>query len=157
MKASEIIDRLRWNLQSLEAAERGERLISDSGEIWFNPDPALIAERICKGSWFRPFPEPKRRPWMKPEDVPGPACWLRLRDRDCENASLEVMIIAVSHRGVTRFTDENHFLEWGNTNWEKLEYSTDRKTWHKCEVIDDGAAAVPSTINHQPSTPRPRP
>lgn len=80
---------------------------------------------------YRPKPEPKTRPWSKPEDVPGPVCWIR-------NPEQERLIIAIDNEGV--WAGSRSFggcaFTWENFKNNGVEYSTDRKTWHKCEVTE---------------------
>ncbi len=78
----------------------------------------------------RPKPESKARPWSKPDDVPGPICWIRPKGEPWNSYLIHTM------------GGEGRPLEYGDgfkqqypisTDWE---YSTDRKTWHKCEVTE---------------------
>lgn len=80
----------------------------------------------------RPKPEPKTRPWNCPEDVPGPVCWIRYHGQSERCA----MILALDPIGVWNF-DTNHRERI--TTWEVMpehEYSTDRREWKKCEVVE---------------------
>jgi len=83
----------------------------------------------------RPKPKPSMRPWSKPEDVPGPVCWIR----PVKQTSLHMMVTTVWIAGI-RFSDATgqvpHELHFGHDleKWGRHEYSTDRKTWQKCEV-----------------------
>lgn len=78
--------------------------------------------------WHRPKPQPVSRPWSKPEDVPGPVCWIRQIDE----RNNERMIVHVDGSGIFSGSQircvmfGNEFLKW--------EYSTDRKTWKPCTV-----------------------
>ena len=76
---------------------------------------------------FRPKPQPVSRPWSKPEDVPGPVCWIRVPGSD--------RLYLVSQI----FTEGMWFIGLGSLAWHELtayQYSTDRKTWHPCTVED---------------------
>jgi len=83
---------------------------------------------------YRPKPESKTRRWSKPDDVPGPVCWLR------NNSGHEAMVIALHRDGpVCIGTEAERFEKTLPYRWENLtewEHSTDRKTWHKCEVTE---------------------
>lgn len=88
---------------------------------------------------YRPKPEPKVRPWSKPEDVPGPVCWVRMQREDhlrgdAEETSLEALVLAISTKGLTFITAIEQFLPWNLLPYRGLEYSTDRLNWRKCEV-----------------------
>lgn len=66
----------------------------------------------------------KMRPWRGPEDLPaGPVIWLRSPDRHPRM----VTFISGHQLGSVGLS-----IYWTET--EKWEYSTDRVTWHKCEV-----------------------
>jgi len=86
------------------------------------------------GIRWRPKPEPKRRPWRGPEDVPLPVCWLRIGDGSTD------LITSVSPNGV-KFTwmncehkNEVRFVQWNDLT--RMHYSTDGKTWLPCEVTE---------------------
>lgn len=79
-------------------------------------------------------PKPKVRPWSKPEDVPGPVCWIRGKGDYRMH-----MIIG--------FAGENFYItpscgcepiltssSFSETRWERMEHSTDRITWKPCTV-----------------------
>ncbi len=85
----------------------------------------------------RPLPTPPTlRPWTKPSDIPWPVCWLRRIGDD----SLHCMVVSVSITGVQiAMGDGVTFAAWSNAKrWEQLEYSTDRKTWSPCGVMEEG-------------------
>ena len=78
--------------------------------------------------WHRPKPQPVSRPWSKPEDVPGPVCWIRgIDDRNNER-----MIVHVDNAGIFSGGEMKCVMFGGE--FLKWEYSTDRKTWHPCTV-----------------------
>lgn len=95
---------------------------------------ALRREVVAQLSGVLPPKEsepPKTRPWSKPEDVPGPACWLRLKDQRMG----ECMVIAIRLERVV-ILDLNY--EPAVYTWAELnEYSTDRLTWKPCEVTEE--------------------
>lgn len=107
-----------------------EYRLAGSNNRWLNYSPDSMAAPDW-GSWeYRPKPEPVSRPWSKPDDVPGPVCWIR-RDH------WERLIIMVNPSRITFVGGVASKLE--DINWDEIqrdgcEYSTDRKTWHKCEV-----------------------
>lgn len=82
---------------------------------------------------YRPKPEPVTRPWSKPEDVPGPVCWVRNRALAGNPLPVGSLIVCVERWGVTLGANQT-LAEWDV--FETLEYSTDRKTWRKCEVTE---------------------
>ncbi len=89
-----------------------------------------MPQRTC-----RPLPALRvKRAWNCPSDVPGPICWLRVKTSpDCEG-----MVVCFSTRAVTVHTNEYQHIKWTDLgHWDKLEYSTDRKTWKACEVEED--------------------
>ena len=75
----------------------------------------------------RPKPQPVSRPWSKPEDVPGPVCWLRFSSSDRFYLVTQI------------FTEGMWFISLGRLAWDELDvyqYSTDCKTWKPCTVED---------------------
>lgn len=80
----------------------------------------------------RPKPQPLTRLWSKPEDVPGPACWLR---RNGPSGG-QFLILQMDYTGLSAgyavVTSSRHIIMWEEL--VQFEHSTDRKTWHKCEV-----------------------
>ena len=77
---------------------------------------------------FRPKPQPVSRPWSKPDDVPGPVCWIRWIDE----RNNERMIVHVDGSGIFSGSQMKCVMFGGE--FLKWEYSTDRKTWHPCTV-----------------------
>lgn len=78
---------------------------------------------------FRAAPEPVSRPWSKPEDVPGPVCWIRWGDGNTQHLIGHVCIDGIKNctgSGTIRWSDLQ--------NSTAAEYSIDRKTWHPCTV-----------------------
>lgn len=89
----------------------------------------------AQGCQYRIKPKPVTRPWSKPEDVPGPVCWLRNGPTDC----YPVMALGFNERGIslTRLEGGRNFVLWNElSSWE---HSTDRKTWHPCTVTEEPA------------------
>lgn len=81
---------------------------------------------------YRKKPDPKTRQWSKPGDVPGPVCWIR------SGSDQARMIISLTDSGIRvaciNAFGESCWFHWSETS--SFEYSTDRKTWHKCEVTE---------------------
>jgi len=97
----------------------------DTGDPWHltsAPDWAL-------GFDYRIAPKPVTRAWSKPEDVPGPVCWLRLPGGD-------VMVIGFDSRGI-QYAGLDMIATWLWSQIDTVRYSTDRVTWHPCTVTED--------------------
>jgi hypothetical protein len=80
--------------------------------------------------WHRPKPQPVSRPWSKPEDVPGPVCWIR-----SEKGQSERLVTMVASDGIRMFSllgDHHTFFGWNSIAY--YEHSTDRATWKPCTV-----------------------
>jgi hypothetical protein len=75
--------------------------------------------------WHRPKPQPVSRPWSKPEDVPGPVCWIK------SNSAFGAMVTGLHPDGLNCDGTRFRFRE---LSLAKAEYSTDRKTWKPCTV-----------------------
>lgn len=120
-------EQLRQNAAAMLALSEGKPIeyrSAGGNEGWLNyfPDRMRVPDWEC---WeYRPKPEPVSRPWSKPDDVPGPVCWLRLKGDTCCWLITRIADCVIYFAGQERaFSDlKNH------------EYSTDRKTWHKCTV-----------------------
>jgi len=82
-----------------------------------------------------PSPKPAPRPWSKPEDVPGPVCWVRTDETD----KYPCIITGFTKSGVGIDCDGNRHVTYAelSTGWQ---YSTTRQPndWHKCEVKEEG-------------------
>lgn len=78
---------------------------------------------------FRAAPELVIRPWSKPEDCPS-FFWLRNVENNHSYSPTGIWPdgIAVTFKG------EGYFYPWLSLG--KWLYSTDRKTWHKCDVTE---------------------
>jgi len=130
MKLSE---HLRQNADCMDAYEAGRPI-----EFFDTLLSRWMPEDRNPANWgvttlHRPKPEPKTRPWSKPDDVPGPVCWIRETNGVketylivCLYGSHQIAITTVLGHAVLRFEDLNNY-----------EYSTDRKTWHNCEVTEE--------------------
>lgn len=106
----------------------------DEGAYWMNGnDPE---NTYCVPiDWVDPLlPKPKRTvPWDKPEDVPGPVCYLRhysWPQGECQIVNA-YSVFGLQHCGRT-----------GNIDWYSLfaqfTHSTDRKTWLPCTKEVEG-------------------
>jgi hypothetical protein len=94
-------------------------------------DVGAILDCIQNGALIRPT---VIRPWSKPEDVPGPVCWIRADSR-----FYGAMIVGIDEHGVwTAGGDENIRHTWAAFN-TPTEYSTDMKTWSPCVVAQQEA------------------
>lgn len=124
-------DQIQSNAEAFAAACRGERVeyFYLRGEKW-----ADKGDGVCfyKETLYRVAPVPAARDWSKPDDVPGPVCWLSDPDGG------ENMITSISACGV-KYT----FMQCDSEcvvvfkRWDELtkhKHSTDRKTWRKCVV-----------------------
>lgn len=108
-----------------------------SSEADWDDNTASVPSWDLDSYEYRPKPEPKTRLWNRPEDVPGPVCWIRgvgdyrmamIVGFAGENAYITIscgcLPIAISH-------------QFSDTQWGSMEYSIDRLTWHKCEVVEE--------------------
>jgi hypothetical protein len=100
-----------------------------SSEVWEMVDGFAARSASYWDFWFfrtrRPLPEPRH--WSRPEDVPGPVCWMRGKRGSGVN-SVERLVTIVQDECVG-------FSAGGVAYWNDLhewEHSTDRKTWHPC-------------------------
>lgn len=87
----------------------------------------------CAEIEYRPKPEPKVRQWSKPEDVPGPVCWLRAKIQP----EILMLVSCIWANGIGLNDGKAVFQK----TWDRLfdgewEHSTDRKTWHPCTVTE---------------------
>lgn len=98
---------------------------------------------------FRPKPEPVTRDWCKPDDVPGPVCWIR-------NNLEDAMITSIAPNGI-KFTTMDcasdcivRFLRWDELG--KHQHSTDRINWNPCKVTEgEPASQGPAHKPHNPA------
>lgn len=103
------------------------RRVNTDGD-WLEPSTQRIdyLEEIIIGGRYEvrlaPVPsEPVEKRWNKPEDVPGPVCWLRWHDGSID------MIVGISGEGVLC---NGELISW--ITLQNIKYSTDRKTWLPC-------------------------
>jgi hypothetical protein len=116
-------EQLRDNASAMLAFADGKPIEYDSSSSetpsWMNTEDLTYIHTI----WHRP--KPVSRPWSKPEDVPGPVCWIR------NNRFSSMHIVAqLSDDGI--WAHGLGMLVWGTL--EDYEYSIDRKTWKPCTV-----------------------
>lgn len=90
-----------------------------------NEEPRWLVEKHR----YRPKPEPVTRPWSKPDDVPGPVCWVR----PFVNAVVCDLIVTISDKGFMRTGPV--FTTWDDT--ADYEYSIDRRTWQPCTITEE--------------------
>lgn len=120
-------ERLYKNIAAMQAYLDGKDIqrFNEGGNVW---------EDITFPTWFvtnmdyREKPKASVRFWSRPEDVPGPVCWLRF-----EGFYTQYLI-------TTMCTDYVYLggLKYSWDVTEKCEYSTDRVTWLPCVVKEDG-------------------
>jgi hypothetical protein len=95
-------------------------------------DAHLLLDCMGQGNHYRPKPQPSTHPWSKPEDVPGPVCWIRPSGDELNRDAQEYMIHTVDKSGV-RY-GKTYGMDFPIVGaWQ---YSTDRKTWKSCTVED---------------------
>lgn len=130
---------LRMNADCIEAFNRGEEI-----EFYDWEKQAWFKETRLVSSWGVLTPHrvkraPVSRPWSKPDDVPGPVCWIRYKGNMSGAWS---MVLSANTYGISSagsFAGPLYTVRIGRNSWGDLsgfEYSTDRKTWHKCEVVE---------------------
>jgi hypothetical protein len=93
---------------------------------WIPANGYHIDSRLC----YRIKPEPKTRPWSKPEDVPGPVCWIS------GDGIIGLLIVSFHSDGGGLAAGRNEYT-WEDIEARKLKYSTDRKTWSPCTVTEE--------------------
>jgi hypothetical protein len=114
-----------------EAEHAGDELALD-GEGWVSID--ICGPFRCPAHSVRtrrPLP-PALRQWSKPEDVPGPVCWIR-KSMCRTNGEWMILCLCISGARISSGTGRRITL----ISWVDLfsyEHSTDRKTWHPCTV-----------------------
>jgi len=92
----------------------------------------ISREHCCKRRSRRPLPSvPRTRPWSKPEDVPV-NFWVRHISAD----GVMYAPVNIHQSGIQIYWErDTHRIPWA-TLAEFYEYSLDRKTWQKCEVVE---------------------
>lgn len=89
--------------------------------------PTADLKGIGEHYLYRPKAGTKMRPWSKPEDVPGPVCYIQLPGTTAAH-----LITTIGDEGL--YIGLGHFWSWKELS--NCKASTDRKTWHKCEVTE---------------------
>lgn len=124
---------LREYASAVEAAMNDQPV-----EYWDEASQRWVLEKYIPDIWtttpHRPKPAPKTRPWSH-NDIPA-LCWIApLMENG--NRGLETMIIAVGAWYVSVYScfEECKIVDFKDLH--KYVYSTDRKTWHKCEVQEE--------------------
>lgn len=84
---------------------------------------------------------PKVQYWSKPDDVPGPVCWIRQK----HSPALQMMIIAVWEFGIGFRDSVPRSLSIEFSQLGDYEHSTDRITWKPC--------TGPAKPEHKPHNP----
>lgn len=129
---------LRETADAIEAHKAGRPVqyqLSDGSWMDIDPRTPLDYRSFYYNLGYRPKPEPKVRPWSKPEDVPGPVCWVRFTGG--RGPALVVEICRTGfYAGAYIGSAKGSFWNWVEINSE-VEYSTDRVTWKPCTVTEE--------------------
>ena len=125
------IDQLKQNAAAMIAFADGKpiQFIAANSDRWVDYLHTDMVPDLTNRP-FRPKPQPVSRPWSKPDDVPGPVCWIRWIDE----RNNERMIVHVDGSGIFSGSQMKCVMFGGE--FLKWEYSTDRKAWHPCTVED---------------------
>lgn len=130
-------DRAKELLPIITAFANGEEIQcrwSDfPDENWYSTTLIPAAQDGSRPVEYRIKPKPITRPWSKPEDVPGPVCWIRKIDTE----RFRVLVVAVRPDGIrcSLADDATQLLDWDQLDGR--EHSTDCKTWHPCTVTEE--------------------
>lgn len=120
-------------VEALRALLNGGDVEYFDGAVWRPTD------NVSNFHPHRPKPQPATRDWSGPDDVPGPVCWISMRN-GLKDGMIEQMVVEVISTGVYASRDGKIIFR----EWEALSnntYSTDRKTWLPCRVtVTDGQA-----------------
>jgi len=130
----ELTQQQKDNLAALEAAYRGEPWQwQDTHGEWIPARSSNIHDTLLRGFDCRPKPPIVTRPWSKPDDVPGPVCWIT--NEYAKNNGVSYMVVGIVSGGVYIAISRNTIIPWHELAalWQ---YSTDRKTWHPCTVTE---------------------
>jgi hypothetical protein len=104
--------------------------LHESGEWDTIRDDGVYAVPFIN-QWFRTKRQlptgPRVRDWCKPEDVPL-NCWLRR-----PNSQICRLVTQVDVSGVCV---NDYEFSWSEITEAHMEYSTDRRTWQRCEVAE---------------------
>lgn len=104
-----------------------EQLLGSVGGVWRPFD----GQWCLGGRWlYRPKPGPKTRPWSKPDDVPGPVCWIRCYPSD----DCPTFVIGFHSKGVRTVYDDGDSIFFAWSKMHEYEYSTDWREWKPCQV-----------------------
>lgn len=130
----------------IAGVRRGEKWEYNPGTGWFEPaNHALdnLALFLTRYNYrVRLAPVPVVRLWSEPADVPGPICWIRMRDRTDEDTTaknLEGLIVAISDIGFSIQTGSVQTVGWSQIEkLSKCEHSTDRIHWSPCVKPEGG-------------------
>lgn len=135
-------ERLKAAAVIFTAAADGKQIQWEQDDVgWTNVDPFGDEDygNVRKHpECYRIKPEPKTRPWSKPEDVPGPVCWVRSKQWS-DGGDHEWLIHGVTSRGirVLVYGNSDASYQWDSLERIRLEYSTDRKNWSPCVVTEE--------------------
>ena len=126
-------ERLRNAASIWEAVERGANWEYLVDGVWCTPlcpDVNTFKSILYEGrAQLRLKPAPRMRDWNCPLDVPLD-CWISV------DGTFPTRVIAISDKGPVAYhhhTQKITVYLWQNLA-EGWKYSTDRKTWRKCEV-----------------------
>lgn len=128
-------DRLKQNAAAMLARADGKPVQykpRNRNCAWITIRPPGPLAFDCSYNDYRPAPEPKVRPWSKPEDVPGPVCWMRQTGTKSHG-----LVAWIDEAGIGAHGMASNSTAVTGLMYEQLhayEYSTDRKTWKPCTV-----------------------
>ncbi len=124
-------EQLRQNADAMLAFADGQavqlrRLLR--GELWSAPTQSNVSlEWRFDLFEYRRNPLPKTRQWNCSDDVPGPVCFIKLKDA----SSYRHLVVNVDNSGIMSASGYHY-------KWHELEsYSTDRKKWLPCVVTEE--------------------
>jgi hypothetical protein len=118
------------------AAAQGEEIQYRTGPefMWLIVNPFSNASAVVDTpDQYRIKPKLTSRNWDKPDDVPGPICWMRKPSAPDEMGLINWMDRGGMSVGDTDATGT--VVAWRETS--QYEYSTDRKTWKPCQVTEE--------------------
>lgn len=117
---------------------QGDDQVRDSGGEWDDVMASIggvVDESNNHRRTRRPLPaEPVTRPWSKPEDVPGPVCFLRYSTAK----DTWQVVVGASRMGVLLLVGAEESPVIRMAAWDTVskhwQHSTDRRTWLPCTV-----------------------
>ncbi len=125
-----LLERIEHLKKLVEAEARGEEIQywSEYSGKWVESGALRNNDTSCltKPEAYRIKPKSAVRPWNRPEDVPGPVCWVRsigVTDQVLMITGMSKSTFCISTKGIR---------DWSEI--EDYEHSTDRKTWLPCTV-----------------------